>query len=254
MVTPENAPPLSLQALVNPPKIGRDTESGWRELKPTILRLAAQTHAKRLLEIGGGRFPFLTPAEVNGLNCELTVNDIASSELALAPPVFPSCCFDIAQELPASLECGSFNLVFSRMVFEHVRDARKAWANVYRLLSAGGIGFAYVPTLFSPPFVVNLLSPEALSGRMLRSIDSDRTDAKVPKFPAYYHLCRASQGAVEPQLTKIGFKEVVVVPFFGTPYLPVVPLLKHIGRAFDKIVERLDARTFASYAYIIARK
>ncbi len=88
----------------------------------------------------------------------------------------------------------------------------------------------------------------------MKKIDSDRTAERVPKFPAYYDLCRANAKAVAPKLAEIGFREVVVTPFFGTPYFPVVPVLKHVARAFDRTVEALDARNFASYAYNIARK
>lgn len=243
----------NLTAQVSALHIGRDAESGWSDLRPTILGLIDKTEARKVLEVGGGRFPFLTPEEAQVRNVELTVNDIFESELELAPDIFQKRCFDIAGDLPEDAGLGKFDFIFSRMVFEHVKDARKGWSNIYRLLAPGGLGFAYVPTMWSPPFVFNRMTPEALSAWVLRKIDSDRTQERVPKFPAYYDLCRANAKAVAPSLEKIGFREVVVVPFFGTPYLPVVPLLKHVARAFDRAVEAFDARDFASYAYIIAR-
>lgn len=235
-------------------KIGRDAESGWRDLRPTILGLIDRMCARRILEIGAGRFPFLTFDETRTRGLELTVNDMLSCELELAPDAFAKRCFDIAGDLPVDAEIGAFDFIFSRMVFEHVRDARKAWSNIYDLLAPGGVGFAYVPTLWSPPFVFNRLTPEALSAWILQRIDADRTEDRVPKFPAYYDLCRADSKALEPKLKEIGFRELVVTPFFGTPYLPVVPVLKHIARVFDRAVDALDARTFASYAYIVVRK
>jgi SAM-dependent methyltransferase len=245
---------VTLAALVAAMNIGRDAESGWTDLRPTLLGLIDKTSARKVLEVGGGRFPFLEVDEMRARGADLTVNDLFESELKLAPESFAKRCFDISGDLPDGAELGEFHLVFSRMVFEHVKDAPKAWSNIYRLLAPGGLGFAYVPTLWSPPFAFNRLTPEALSAWLLRKIDPDRTDERVPKFPAYYDLCRADAKAVAPTLEEIGFREVVVTPFFGTPYLPVVPGLKHVARAFDRTVMAADARMFASYAYIIARK
>ncbi len=244
----------TLAAQVDAMNIGRDAESGWRDLRPTILGLIDSTGARNVLEVGGGRFPFLQIDEIRARGLELTVNDVVEAELKLAPDMFAKSCFDIAGDLPDDAELGAFDFIFSRMVFEHVKDARKAWTNIYRLLAPGGVGFAYVPTLWSPPFLFNLMTPEVLSAWILRKIDPDRTAERVPKFPAYYDLCRANSKAVAPKLEEIGFREVVVTPFFGTPYLPVVPVLKQVARAFDRTVMALDARNFASYAYIIARK
>ena len=46
------------------------------------------------------------------------------------------------------------------MVFEHVEDGQRAWANLYQLLAPGGVALAFVPTLYSVPFVINWLLPD----------------------------------------------------------------------------------------------
>jgi hypothetical protein len=120
------------------------------------------------------------------------------------------------------------------MVFEHVKDAKMAWSNVYYLLASGGIGFAFVPTLYSPPFVINRYCPEWITSRLLRWIDPKRNDFEVPKFPAYYKWCRARENIITPLLLSVGFREATVLPFFGTPYFPGVPLLKGVTAAFDE--------------------
>jgi SAM-dependent methyltransferase len=249
--------PIALGALSDAMKtfgIGRDAEASWRDLKPTLLRLIKDFNAHRLLEIGGGRFPYLSATEVEQLGCELTVNDILEDELARAPAEFHKACFDISAPLPASLAREEYDFVFSRMVFEHVRDGRQAWSNCLQLLRPGGVAFAFVPTLWSPPFVVNRLTPERLSARVLRMIDADRTQEGTPKFPAYYQLCRGDDATIAPVLRDIGFSEVAVVPFYGTPYLPVIPVVKHIARAFDRVIDAFNIKAFTSYAYIVARK
>nr|WP_281409829.1 methyltransferase domain-containing protein [Methylobacterium sp. BTF04] len=223
-------------------------------------RLIRRMPARKVLEIGGGRHPFFSVEEAGALDFELTVNDLDAEELRYAPGGFKRLVLDIAQDIDgqnvdrATVGLGTFDLIFSRMVFEHVRDAEKAWSNVYDLLAPGGIGFAFVPTLYSPPFLLNLAMPEALTSRMLRMLDRTRNPDEIPKFPAFYRGCRASEAALSPLLTGIGFTDVCVVPFFGTPYFPAVPVLKHVAAAFDRFVEKRDWRMFASYAYIVARK
>src|SRR5579871_6882594 len=110
----------------------------WANYRATILafaRQAAQRNARppRLLEVGGGRDPLFRPEEARALGLDVTVNDIDADELARA-------------------QAGAYDLIFSQMVFEHVAGVEKAWRNVHTLLAEGGVGLAFVPTLYAPPF------------------------------------------------------------------------------------------------------
>lgn len=246
---------IDLRNLVGETLITRRSESAWQELKPTLRRILQTLPARTVLEIGGGRHPFFSVAEARQLGFKLTVNDLDAQELEHAPGEFDRLVLDITADLDRSSDVpGPFDLIFSRMVFEHVRDARKAWTNVHRMLQPGGVGFAFVPTLYSPPFILNRLIPEALTSRMLRILDRTRNPDDIPKFPAFYDGCRARESAIAPMLTEIGFREVCVVPFFGTPYFPAIPVLRDVARVFDRAIEKRDWRMFASYAYITARK
>lgn len=255
--SPFSGQPISgdLPALLGVDRLPRHTEQAWTGLKPTLEGLIRRTGSAKVLEIGSGRHPFFSPEEAERLGFGLVVNDIDAEELSHAPGAFERMIFDIARDIdPDIIELGGFDLIFSRMVFEHVRDARKAWSNVHALLAPGGVSFAFVPTLWSPPFLANLLLPEALTAPLVRMLDSTRNQAEIPKFPAYYRACRASEASLRPFLTGLGFREVSVVPFFGTPYLPRIPVIRHLAHALDAMAERRDWRALASYAYIVARK
>src|SRR5947209_6703996 len=139
-------------------RLGYDSSEAWMwdHYKPTLvafvetLRQAGRHDGAgrvRLLEIGGGRGPQFTPTEAEKLGLALTVNDIDARELSLAPEGFATACFNIAAEVDAGLN-GKFDFVFSRMVFEHVKDAPRAWANVAALLAPGGVALAFHPTLY----------------------------------------------------------------------------------------------------------
>src|SRR5262245_30499294 len=96
-----------------------DCRWAWDNYANVVVSLSRRIRLRRLCEIGGGRNPLLTPAEVTALEVDYTVNDISANELALAPTEFRTACFDVAGELSGEPVAQSFELIFSRMVFEH---------------------------------------------------------------------------------------------------------------------------------------
>jgi SAM-dependent methyltransferase len=244
-------------------RLGYDSREAWAwdNYRPTILAFVEALRGAgrrkggriRLLEVGGGRGPQLTPAQAEELGVALTVNDIDARELSLAPTGFATACFDIAGDVDPGL-LGKFDLIFSRMVFEHVKDAPRAWRNIRALLTPGGVALAYHPTLYSPPFLVNWLVSESVSSRLLRLFFPWRHDGDYPKFPARYEMCFAAPSRVGPALRDAGFSEVLIAPFFGHGYLRAVPVVREVEGALHVLAERRDWRALASYAYTLARR
>src|ERR1700721_1406514 len=60
----------------------------------------------------------------------------------------------------AALLWESYDLVFSKMLCEHLPDARTFHANCLRLLRPGARAVHFFPTLYTLPFVANRLIPE----------------------------------------------------------------------------------------------
>lgn len=207
----------------------------------------------RLLEIGGGRRPLLTPDEARAAGIAYTVNDISARELALGPAEFAKAEFDVAGAVN-SAEHGRYDLVISRMVMEHVKDAARAWSNMAGLLAPGGVALAFHPTLYAPPFVINRLIPERLTAPVLKLFFSDRHDGDFPKFPARYDLCTADPAVVEPALRRAGFSEVLSAPFWGDRYFRHLPGVREAGDALSALAEARDWRLLASYAYTLGRR
>ncbi len=148
----------------------------------------------------------------------------------------------------------SFDLAFSRMVFEHVADGQRAWSNLYQLLAPGGVALAFVPTLYAFPFVVNKLLPDDVAAKIVKLLYPNRTDDEDPVFPARYSWTYASERKMTPMLKAIGYREVVILPFYGHGYFERVPVLREIHAQFTALARKHDWRTVASYAYIAARK
>ena len=149
----------------------------------------------------------------------MTVNDIAPGELAVLPEGYRTACFDVAGDLTdvAHLR-GSFDLAFSRMVFEHVADGEQAWANLHELLAPGGVALAFVPTLYALPFVLNWLLPDKIAAAIVKLVYRHRTDDGDPVFPARYSWCFAGGDRLRNMLSALGYREVIVQPFYGHGY------------------------------------
>lgn len=231
------------------------SEWAWDNYQATIETLAHEFKLHDLIEVGGGRDPLMTPDRVQELGVHYTINDISAEELRHAPAGFGKACFDICGNMQsAGIEEGSYDLAFSRMVFEHVRDGRAAWRNLSRILRPGGVALAFVPTLYALPYVANLMVPEWLSSKIVKALYPHRTDHEDPKFPAHYSWCFSSEKKMAPMLRDAGFSESLVVPFYGHAYFENLPVAREIDEAVTRLAIRFDWRALTPYAYILARK
>jgi len=227
----------------------------WDNYKRVVRDLSQRLEARRLIEIGGGRDPLFNLAELDDLGAELTLNDIDPAELAYLPKGYPTACFDVVGDLSSVGHLrNSFDLAFSRMVFEHVADGRRAWANLYQLLAPGGVALAFIPTLYAPPFVVNWLLPHKLGAAIVKTLRPERRGEEDPVFPPVYSWCFALESRMRPMLSTIGYREIAVLPFYGHGYYKYVPMVRDVHEWFAGVVRRRDWRALASFAYIIVRK
>jgi SAM-dependent methyltransferase len=246
---------VRLRVLLDDLGYAPDFHWAWENYTPVVKGLSQRLGLRRLCEIGGGRKPLLSLAEVRALGVSYTVNDISAEELARVPAGFDTACFDVAGDLGNERATGSFDLVFSRMVFEHVRDVGTAWSNLYRLLAPGGVAFAFFPTLYSPPFLVNWLVPEWLSGAVVDRLYPHRDRAGLsPKFAAHYDHCVSRDATVLRLLERAGFAECAVVPFWGHDYFRRLPVIREVDAMLSGWARRRDVRSLTSYAYVMARK
>lgn len=228
---------------------------GWDHYEALALGYARRFGLRHMLEIGGGRDPaFLALAPENGLH--LTVNDISAEELARLPAGTAKAVFDVAGDLSRRGELhGAFELIASRMVFEHIEDVEKAWENTALMLAPGGVAMAFFPTLYAWPFVLNKLIPDRLAKRIVEAIfPHRRSDGDYPVFPAHYDWCIGSERRLRAMLEPKGFSDIHIQPFWGHHYLDAVPGLREAETGFNHLAARRDWRFFTTYAYVIVRK
>jgi SAM-dependent methyltransferase len=239
----------SAPSLPDMPIQDRWFESAWQSYTPTVMALAK---GKRVLEVGAGRRPLFTPEELAANAIAYTANDIDQGELDRIPFDVAKACFDVAGGVPDGFK-GKFDLIFSQFVQEHVHDGKKYYANLHALLAPGGVALNFHPTLYHPVFIANLMLPEALSAKVLRTLFPNRNHDENPKFPAYYKLCTSMPGTAET-IRALGFASVEILPFYGHLYLQKVPLLNRMSAAFDRWLMRRNIRRFSTYAYTLAVK
>jgi SAM-dependent methyltransferase len=227
----------------------------WHGYRASIVGFAREYNLTRLMEIGGGRRPLFTPEECAAHGFQTTINDISKVELESMKVGFNTACFDISGDISSpEIVKGSYDLIYSRMVFEHVKDVEKAWSNVYELLAPGGVAIAFYPTLYALPFLVNKLIPERLSTAIVDALYGFRKGADMLKFPAYYDHCYGDAKRVEPMLRKAGFSDMGVFPFYGHDYFKNLPVFREIDNAIHGFARRNNMATLSSYAYAIVRK
>jgi len=238
--------------------LGPDWHSqwAWDNYEATILALARQFGLRRLCEIGGGRDPLFSAGEASRHGLDLVVNDIDAGELALTPPGLRTARFDIAGDLgEPDARPGSYDLMISRMVFEHVEDVARAWSNVHTLLAPGGVALAFFPTLWAPVFALNHVLPERASRAIVHALyPARRAGGDDPKFPALYDWCRGSAARLTPMLERAGFRDVHVQPFWGHRYFARMPGLRQLDHGFNALAARIGWDFVTTHAYVVVRK
>jgi SAM-dependent methyltransferase len=189
---------------------------------------------------------------VNQKGIAYSIMDISATELQKAPVGYDKIVADAGSAGFAVNK--QFDLVFSRMLIEHIRDAGQFHKNVLTLLAPGGLAVHFFPTLFTMPYIVNYLVPERLS-RTLWSCFAKRDEYKNGKFPAYYSWCR---GPVRSQISKfqhIGFDVLEYRGFFGHHgYYKKIGFLKKLHDIKTQYLLKRPNPLFTSYAYVILKK
>ena len=211
--------------------------------------VASFPHAD-VLELGAGRRPSFTLAEMPSTVHSYTVNDISPEELALLPQGYDEACFDVSGD--ASNFRDHYDVVFSRFLAEHVSDGEAMHRNVHQVLRPGGVAFHLIPTLYALPFVINKLFPERLTSWVLKVFTPRR--AINPKFPAFYSMCYGDPERMGRMLAKIGYSKVEIRNFYGHFYYEKIPVLRAVHRWFSDLAARRNWTSLSTYAYIKAYK
>jgi SAM-dependent methyltransferase len=221
-----------------------------------VQRTADDPELRRICDVGGGAKPILAPPEhvpTSGPVREYVLTDISAEELSKAPAGYRTVVADMTRGPAEGL--GSFDLIVSRTVAEHVVDPRAFHRTVYEMLAPGGRAMHFFPTLYEPVFIANRLLPEALADRILQRIQSDRArGGSHEKFPAYYRWCRGPTERQQARLEGVGFEVQEYVGVFGHGYYHPLPFLDRANARLSSWLARNPRPELTAYAWVTLRR
>jgi len=229
---------------------------GWGRAPDFLSSLIERESSTSILEIGAGANPTLSPAELEGRGLRYTTNDRSAGELAKAGPAYETLLLDMSTASRAALPALQFDLVFSRMVNEHVADGERYYRNVFDVLRPGGVTAHCFSTLYALPFVVNRLVPEGFGSRLLDVFNPRIDRYQQDKFPAHYSWSRGPSRRMIGRLTGLGYEIVEYRGFFGHPYYdrPLLRPVRELEQAKSAWLCRHPFPALTSYAVVILRR
>ena len=220
----------------------------WANYKAEVARLIVSKPRPDIIEIGAGRSPLFSEADLPENVGSYTIGDISREELDLAPRSWNKSCFDICGDVGSIT--ARFDVVFTRMLAEHVPDGYRFHSNVFSLLKPGGVAIHFMPTLYSPPFVINKVLPDWLTRKILRAFFSNRNDAEIPKFPARYSMCYGKSARLIKRYRSIGYTGVDVRTFYGHGYFSKIPVLRELDDAMTNLAHKWSWTLLGAYAFV----
>lgn len=227
----------------------RDWDDGPKWIQPVIDKHGC----RQVLEIGSGSNPTLSAKTVSDLGLRYTTNDVDPNELAKADEAFAQWVGDFTTDsVPADMQ-NRFDLVFSRMVNEHITDAKAFHVNAHRALRPGGIAAHFFPTLYCFPFLINRLTPHWLSSQVL-SVLLPRDFVKHAKFRAYYAWSRGPSRSMQKRFEALGFDVLEYNGYFGHGYYTNVPLVHRLEIWKSNFLARNPIPMLCSYGSLVLRK
>lgn len=229
-------------------------QEAWNNHYSSLTDLIIRKNLKKICEIGGGANPLLPLEFIKQHNLEYTVLDISAEELSKAPLGYIKVLGDITSDNIDHLE-NDYDLVFSKMLAEHVAHGVKFHQNIKQLLKPGGIAFHFFPTLYSIPFTLNKIIPESLSLKLLSCLSKERNNiGNHGKFQAYYSMCHGPTKKQISILQKIGYRVDVYTGFFGHGYFKNMGILNWISDQTTRLLLKYPIARLTSYSYVVLTK
>jgi SAM-dependent methyltransferase len=232
-----------------------EIEFGTRQEFPGIKRaqeffgdILRRENARSVLEIGAGANPTLSPDP----GVRYVVNDVDPDELAKAGPGYDTLLGDISA--PGWSTPEPFDVIFSRMVNEHVADGETYYRNIYAALRPGGLTVHCFSTLYALPFVINRALPESVSHLVLDKT-KPRDEEHHGKFKAYYAWSRGPTKRNIARFESLGFVIERYGGYFGHGYYGLrAPLVQKLEKAKSRWLAKHPIPHLTAYAMVQLRR
>jgi hypothetical protein len=224
---------------------------GWDKTETFVQDLILKNNLKSILEIGAGANPTINPEFIKKHDLKYTISDIDDDELKKADDIYTKLVMDLSS--PDYSYSEKFDLVFSRMVGEHISDAKTFHQNVFIILNKGGLSFHCFSTLYALPFVANRYLPDSIGDLLLHKI-APRDKHQHGKFKAYYDWSRGPSPKMMKRFENIGYEILKYAGYFGHNYYNKIPILNKIEEVKSKILLKFPVPLLTAYAHFILKK
>ena len=227
---------------------------GWDSAVDLLRLMIERWNPRTVFEIGSGANPTLGNDDVNGYGLRYITSDRNQNELSRADPVYEARCVDLENgPLPPDL-LGRCDLIFSRMVNEHIRDGRRYHANIFDMLSPGGVAVHAFSTRHTLLFLLGHLMPARL-GNGLFNLLAPRGRRRDNNAHACHGWSRGPMPRALMRFRQLGYDVVSYDGYFGQlRHRRRAPLLRGLDQARSRLLLRFRSPLFCSYATVVLRK
>ncbi len=227
-----------------------DISESWSIFRSMIENF--QQDHKRVIEIGAGARPYLSKNYVLSQGIDYTISDLSSSELTKSNTDYCRCItMDMEGDIPGNDE-GRYDLVFSKMVLEHLEVPEVFHNNGLKLVSSGGVIIHFYACKFGLPSILNIVLPEKFVDWLVYKIQG-RDPIMDHRFKAYYRRCL---GPVPSQINwwrKMGYEVVDFHGFVGHTYLSRYWILGWCEKVWTRILLALNSAWLSSSAIVVLK-
>lgn len=224
---------------------------GWTKMPEFIKNFIQKNKIRNIFEVGAGANPTISVEYVKELNLNYNISDVDEDELNKADDAYHKIKVDLSKR---NLRINkSFDLIFSRMVGEHISDGKMFHQNVHKLLIPGGFSIHCFSTLYAFPFILNKIIPENISGSLLK-IFAQRDEHKHGKFKAHYSWSRGPTRKILKQYSEIGYDLISYTGYFGHAYYHKIKPLNFLEELKASWLLKNPLPSLTSYACIILKK
>jgi len=224
----------------------------WKDFQKGVYEHIIENRFTNIAEIGGGANPLLALDFAAEQKLNYHIIDISEEELSKANAGYIKVISDLESK---NLEIGfQYEFIFSQLTVEHIKDIETFYANIYKLLKAGGLAYFFFACRTTLPAISNYLLPEFISKKILVFIQPFRKDEKHGKFKAHYKWCFGPTKKNIKRFETVDLEIVSYIAYFGHSYYQRIPLLNFLEKFKTKILLKYPNPLFCSYSHVLLRK
>lgn len=158
-----------------------------------------------------------------------------------------------AKNIDITIYKESYDLVFSHMVVEHVKDPQIFHRNCLKIIKTDGIIIHFFATKYSVHTLLNQILPSRLTNWLVFTFQTRKEDLHG-KFKAYYRWCYGPTKKNIQRLNKIGYDIKIYNGYLGHNYLNRNRYLHFLEKSWNNLLLRIQSPMMCSNAFFIARK